>query len=494
MKKLITSLLLISMLASLAACASDNADSAETTAADAAAETTANAETEPPEYTNPGVDLDGAEFVIAAYPGKVSTWKLGEYSEALALEENGDPINDAVYQRNRAVEEELNVKIGRFDISALGTAADITKAILSGDDMFKIATMSGSALPSVLGGGMLTDLYDLTTFDLEASWWDQKSAKEFDLFGTAYAVTGDFNFYNKGAPICNFFSKKLVEDLILDDPYTLVRDGKWTIDKMIEYATAAARDLNGDGQMIAEDDCWGFMSEPSTASFFIRGANQRLSERTDDDIKIIFNTEKTATVVEKIITLMRNKSVSLYSGDHSSNYSNVFFELFLPKFTNNEAMFYSNQILVALNLRNMDADFGILPLPKYDEAQDEYVNATNNWWHTFTFVPMTNGELDMTGIVLNALGYYSQQIITPAFIDQTVMSKAIRDNDSAEMIEMIYDTQDYDIAAYYNWGSINSLASTLVGNTNTGFASEYAKIEPNVETKLAETIAQLKGE
>nr|MBQ4317633.1 hypothetical protein [Clostridia bacterium] len=493
LKKLTSLALLAAMLMTAASCASDTADNtAETTTS---AETTvAETTTEPPEYIAPeGVDYNGETFTICSNSWDVGVWVFGGYCESFAKEENGDPINDALYQRNRKVEEELNIKIDLYPIRKQSSTTEITTAILSGDDMFKVASPNGSSLPTLLNSaGMLTDLNKLETFDYTASWWDQRSVEEFNLYDTQYAVTGDFNLFNKGAVITNFFSQKLVSDLKLDDPYKLVDDGKWTLDKMFEFCSAAARDVNGDGQMIAEDDCFGLMGEGSTTMQFVRGTGQRLSERTaDGDIKIVFNSEKTVSVVEKFIPFFRNKEINLYSGDHSKNYSNVFLELFAARFIEDSAMFYSNQLLVALNLRNMEADFGILPLPKLDESQDKYYGSTNNSWCTFVVVPVTNGKLEMTGNVLNSLGYHSQQIVTPAFIDQTVMDKALRDENSARMVELIFDTQSYDIAQYYNWGNVNTVVNSMTNSNIIAFASEYAKIEANIQTKLADTVKLL---
>jgi len=496
MKRTTSLILLLSMLTALISCAADAPKSTETTSADTAEITTVEETTAPPEYIAPDIDYEGATFAVAAnnWDGTIRTWLLATYCEIYAEEENGDPINDAVFFRNRKVEEELNVKLELFTIPKMSATSEIKNAILSGDDVFKFASPNGSSLPTFLSSeGMLTDLKAIETFDMSASWWDQNSVDEFDIFGTAYAVTGDFNFYGKGAPICNFFSKKLVEDLGLDSPYDAVNNGQWTIDKMFEYASAAAKDVNGDGQMVALDDNWGIMFEGSSAIQFVRAADQRFSERdADGNIEIVINTEKTVSVVEKVVPFLRDKNTNLYATDHTSNYSDVFIQLFLPKFIDNGAMFYCNQVLVALNLRNMEADFGILPMPKYDEAQENYVSSQNTGWLTFVVVPITNGSLDMTGDVLNSLGYHSQQLVTPAFIDQTVMSKAIRDNESAAVLEMMYDSQIYDIAQYYNWGGVTGVITTLLSSNSTNFASQYASAEKSIQSALEATVELLR--
>ena len=497
-KRIIAALLLSSTVFTAAACASDTSTSAETTASGAgeAVETTAAETTTASEYTPPKVDYEGQTFAVASNKWDPSRrpWKICTYVDIKAEEENGDPINDALFQRNIRVEEELNVKFTVFEITEQSRTTEMTTAVLSGDDMFKFASTNMSSLRTLLNTqGMTTDLYELPTFDYEASWWDENSREELEIYGRLHAISGDFNLYSNGAPICNFFSKVLVENLGLDNPYDVVNDGAWTLDTMLKYAEAAVKDVNGDGQMVATDDCWGLMGEAGSTLQFIRSADQRFSTRSGDgDIEIVINTEKTVNVIGKVIPFLRDKGKSLYSPDFSKQYTNVFFELLLPRFIDNNAMFFSNQLYVALELRNMEADFGILPMPKYDEKQENYVSPTNAAYHTFVIVPITNSVPEMTGNILNSLGYYSQQLITPAFIDQTVMSKAIRDEESAEMVRMIYDTRAYDVATFYNWGNVATMVSTMTGNSSVNFASEYAAIETNILTALNETIELLK--
>jgi hypothetical protein len=97
----------------------------------------------------------------------------------------------------------------------------------------------------------------------------------------------------------------------------------------------------------------------------------------------------------------------------------------------------------------------------------------------------------MTGNVLEAMGYYSQQYVTPAFIETTVLGKSIRDDDSAKMVEMILDNQAYDIALLFNWGNISGMISNMEKDTGLGLASEYAKIEPTIKAEMQKTMDEL---
>jgi hypothetical protein len=143
MKKFVTLFLLSSMILSMAACggapAADVQDTSE-------ADTTAA----------PEVDSDGngREFVEDSLPddldfgGETITilMRVGDAAvkgEFIAEEETGDIVNDAVYARNLAVEERLNVKIETFDTDFnrhLNATPIIRQSILAGSDDFDIVS------------------------------------------------------------------------------------------------------------------------------------------------------------------------------------------------------------------------------------------------------------------------------------------------------------------------------------------------------------------
>ena len=184
----------------------------------------------------------------------------------------------------------------------------------------------------------------------------------------------------------------------------------------------------------------------------------------------------------------------MYNGDWEAGYSSVFSELFMPKLMENELLFYSNQLLVTLNLRAMESDFGIVPMPKYDEAQKEYYSIANTWFSDHIVVPATNSDLVLVGHLLDAMGYYGQQYITSAFIDESIINKGIRDEDSLNMINLIHDTQIFDVGLLFEWGGLSSILTNLVRGNSTDFASEWAGISTKVETELEATAKMLKGE
>ena len=204
--------------------------------------------------------------------------------------------------------------------------------------------------------------------------------------------------------------------------------------------------------------------------------------------------ERTVNALEKIDKFMKTKSVVMTDKTFSTA-NNVWFELFIPTLADSRSLFYVNQLYGALNMRSMDVDFGVLPMPKYDEEQKNYTSTSNTWFTDFLVIPLTNQDLERTGAVIEAMGYYSAQNVTPAFIDNVVMNKALRDEQSAEMVRILYDTMQYDVVRIFNWGGItNTVLKVWQSSDTPSFSSIYASSESAIKEAVEKAVSEFKGE
>ncbi len=491
-KKVLSALLALLTVSGIAltSCSSGDNDKSGTTTSDTTATDTTAVTTEAPEYIVPEVDYDGKTFTIAASDrGNNAAWKAGTYCEADEDEQNGDIINDSIYERNLAVEEELNVKIAKYPIPALEKVApEMLTHILANDHVADMAFSNGSALPNLLGvnGENLIDIYTIDGIDLSHSWWNQNAINEFDIFGHLYAVTGDISLYTKFAPMLYFFNKTVAENFNLGDMYEMVRDGEWTFDKLVEMCNIVSVDLDGDGLMTTTD-AYGLSHQLGLLGDFLSDFGMKYSEKDSDGVsQLVLNNDRTASAIEKVVPFLNNDQITV-STSKFTDYNNIFFDLHLAMFKDNRLLFNYNQLLVTIDMRDMETDFGIIPSPKFDEAQDEYYSHLSPWWATFLVVPITNSDLEFTGIVSESLGYHSQQIIAPAYMDVTVLDKTLRDTESEEMVNLVLDIMTFDLARYFNWGGISSVVSTLAHQNSTNFASAWAANEEKIQAAIDAT-------
>lgn len=299
------------------------------------------------------------------------------------------------------------------------------------------------------------------------------------------------NLYAKGSPIVTYFNKQIIEDYGLDNPYELVDNGKWTLDRMIGMAEAAASDINGDGK-VDTDDRFGFIGEDDSQVYLLTGCGVRFSTHDDKDINITIMSEKTVDAIGKIVGLINDNRVSMMNFTYGKDYNNPFFELFIPQLGANRALFFSNQLLASLNMRSLEVDFGVLPMPKYDENQESYSSFSNTFFTDYVVIPPTNTDTVRTGALIEAMNYYSQQYVAPAFIDNVVKNKSVRDEESAKIISDIIDNMQYDIALMFNWGDIKQTVTGMRGKQGQSYASVYESARSGIEADVEKTVEALK--
>ncbi|MBO5218362.1 MAG: hypothetical protein J6C52_02955, partial [Clostridia bacterium] len=421
--KRMLSLLLLAAMLTACACGSSDAPVSDTTASDGDNTTTAP---ETSEYVNPGVDYKGETFTILDYQTDDYFWQAASYSDIHAEEENGDPINDAQYKRNRAVEEALNIKLETYPVGGVSrgnNGNELRKFILADDDTIDAGFVFGSNMRSLLAEpGLLINIDEVPTLNYDASWWDQKAIETLSFDGKFKAITGDVSLYRAFSPMLYFYNKNVAKMYRIDNCYDLVREGKWTFDVLYDYSRTVATDLNGDSKM-DENDRFGTALQTTLVADMLMSAGERFTQfNNDGDLELVLGTERANDVVDSYVTFINDILVNNQAQQFSGKYSNVFFELHIPMFKNDQLLFNYQQLLISFDLRAMETDYGLLPTPKYDEQQKDYCTTISNSFITYLVIPATNSRLDMTGHVMDALGYYSQQYVTPAYIDTTVRS------------------------------------------------------------------------
>ena len=236
MKKGITILLLMSMLLSTFACGGEGGVSDVTTDGETTADEVTTSYTY--EYRK---KYDGAEVTILN-AGDIYSMRAEIDREELT----GDSLDDVMFNRCRRVENELDVKLtevtGHVDGGLANTAQ---QSILAGEDEYNIMYIPARDLYKFTDGGYL---YDLTTFDdvkLDKPWWSQSYNDSCTINGSLYAAVGASQLMYIDSLWCLFFNESMMTNLGLDMPYDLVRQGKWTLDRLEEYMKAGAQ-LNGD--------------------------------------------------------------------------------------------------------------------------------------------------------------------------------------------------------------------------------------------------------
>lgn len=469
MKKLICILLIIFMTVSFIACASDTPEAAVTTAL---TEETTAADDWSERYLVkeelPDSDYEGYKFTIYLRSD------VGLHEDFDAETETGDIVNDAVYRRNRTIEERFNVEIAfNYDDTKNTTyTTTAVNAILANEDVNDVLGLHGAfAFVYAKESYLLDWKTDLQWVDLEKPWWDHDFADNLAIAGKLFAMTGDISHHSIGATFCMIFNKKLFEQYSIDYPYQMVKDGKWTFDKFAEIVKTASIDLNGDSKMTPEADLYGITMgvwDIPVQTFYSAGDRVITIDTAGVPSLTPFN-ERTVDIFQKFFDLVDN--YNCYLNGISPVYDGNMFR-------DGRSFFTGASMASLVTLRDMESDIGIIPAPKYNESVEKYYSLVDAGQNVFS-VPKTAQDPERTSVILEALCAEGYRSVVPVFFEEALQVKYTRDDESASMLEIIRDGRIFDYGyfdATISW-DLSYIGRNLSEPANRDFASFYASRE-----------------
>lgn len=459
----------------------------EETTADTAADTNTVEETEP-ETEDPyrdtveAEDFGGRVFnLLLRDEGSEVSWSI---FDAVAEEATGEGINDAIYNRNLSINEKYNIEIlGDMNRNSLSALNNSVKA---GDSTYDAAFLNTYDSCSAAQAGSLMEYGMLDAITLTKPYWDQRCISDLSIAGKTYFLTGDISTIDKKATWILMFNKNLINSFDLESPYDLVNEGTWTIDKFQEMSSDVSSDLNGDGEWTIEDQ-YGLATTPDTVHGLFYSCGGRYIVKDENDLPTFdMNIDLCTTIVETAGKILSNKQNTLLSTNLKSS-SNVFVDL-RNCFVEGRSLFYGEVMFHVAGLREMADDFGIIPMPKLNEAQAEYITYTNPAGPMLV-VPMTTGDLNCTGKVLESLASASHYTLTPAYYDIALKGKYARDEDSAAMLDILFANRVYDLTQAYGWGSMPASIKDLAVKGSTDLASLVASKQSSFDSAVEKFVS-----
>ena len=430
----------------------------------------------------PEQDLDG--FEIRFLTDIIWDWDFGPLHMMYVEELTGVPVNDAIYRRNRIVEARLNIAISEVVSRNNDAKGIIRRLVNAGDDEYDVVLAESWNIGNQLAvTGLLMNLHD-TGLQLDAPWWDYASIRDYTIGGNLFFVTGDHNLISNDATWMLFFNRQMVQDLGLELPYDLVREGRWTFDRQMEYMRAAARDLDGDG-IWGYDDIWGQVTHTQHYTGLLIAAGENLITRDSGGLPIFGNvSERFFRVYDKIQEIMKGPGythnihvpIPGAPGHRHATY----------EFLADKAMFCPEILAHTRRFRMMESDFGVLPHPKFDEHQEQYFSYVLGQV-TVTCIPVTNSSLANTAIVLDALGMLSMHTTQPAYYEVSLIGQFFRDDESADMIDIIRSSRVYGIADAFGWGDATQTFQGAARDA-TPLASIIERHEARINTAIDRTL------
>ncbi|MBO4501941.1 MAG: hypothetical protein J5760_06840 [Clostridia bacterium] len=438
----------------------------------------------------------GMEFRILTFGIKDTPVSEFVYNDNASEEDMPETVNAAIRERNDKVYDALGVTIteeymksdARYGGSSLKRVYDM---INGAEDEYSMLSICLYDCGTLALNASLWDLNKLNNINMQNPWWEQYFNESVELAGHLYFTTGDIGTSMKGSTPVVFYNTKLISDLGLEDPIHVANRGEWTIDKALEYARAMPHENLPATEKYKGEFGWSGQYDDMYAMLYGSGT-RILSAGPDDELVLTLNTETAINTVNKVIKLMTDDSY--VCGNDLFSLSNTPMELLVTAFEENRCLFYSGSIYLAARL-DMDAVFGILPVPKCTAEQEHYYSMVNTWTSNAYCIAMNLDEegAEFAAAVMDVMGYYSWSMypnsLSYNYYEKMLKNQKLAREDSEAMLDLIFEARGCELGSIFQIGkqsgktNVNEmLIQLLKGKGDLQFVSVYETYKNAFET------------
>lgn len=492
-------MLAVLTLLSASAC-SETANTEETDSADTAT-TGVTATTEETETENlsdyelrqlipddlPDTDFGGKSFRVMTHDS--SSYGSGSY-EIVADEITGDACNDAVFNRNREIEFRFDAAIEcMLDPNPWTT---IKTTVTSGTDDYDLVGIYNFLAYHPINAKVVYNWTEIPNVNLDKPWHNKLANGNATINNRLYAICSDLSISSMTYTYAIFFNVNMATDYGYPsgDLYDLVKEGKWTIDKMMEVTSDMYVDTNGNGKADT-DDTYGFgYCIINPADVWLAAFDQPICSVVDgNSLEITFMSDKTVSILEKMLDWHYNAQgfTSLGTQYDEETY-----------FLNNKLVMAPLRFYAAYNkLREMEEPYSIIPYPKWDEEQDSYYTNADDKFTAF-IVPITAcNNLDFVGTIYEALCAESYKKVYPEYYDTALKGKYSSEPATAEMVDVIMAGRNFDFSFQFGepyFQRLPYMIRDMISSNNPDITSKYQKLEKALNKSINDRLLPLYNE
>ncbi len=337
-----------------------------------------------------------------------------------------DALNAQVYTRNTVTEERMGVRL-KFE-SVLGNTDhfdEYTQKALqmsqSGDvDAFACYSREANNLVT---NGLLSNLLDFQgIMEFDSPWWSQELVERGTVNGGLYYCSGDISISLFGETTAVLYNKQLADAVLGEklgdyaDLYAMVEDGAWTFDAMLSLARDVGLNMDGDAAQKTALDRYGFVGEWLYYEAVYVGAGMTMLEQGEDG-SVMISDDWGSSAADGLATLFADflDTEDAYSVGHFNNHDTISKEAWLG----NNALFYLTKVDTARESAEKKLSFGLLPVPKYDEEQENYY-CMAGFYYTNWCIARSGKAQEATAATIECLSSEAYRRTAPTYFEKVL--------------------------------------------------------------------------
>ena len=400
-------------------------------------------------------------------------------------------MNESVERRNRLIEEQLGIKISEIRTTTMTN--DITNAINTGSQEFQVVCPWMTDAGPLVASGCFYDLYDFDDIiRFDQPYWDNNANESLSINNKLYFTTGDFSLLSMDVTHCILFNRDIISEYGLEDPYELVAEGKWTLDKMMELATAFTSDTDGEAGYSYKDNIGLHVNTNYCNSFFIGSGESFIRKDSNDTPYLAIYNERATEVVGKITSVFSSDASLHIEGYRSQAQQDGFSSCYVAArdaLANKRALFVTISLSNIISFANIyDCNFGLLVTPKYNEEQDSYHSYISVIYASCVAIPLSNEDPETAALAIEALNAASTETTKKDYYQRLLKTQKLKDEEGEQMLDFIFDNRIYDLGAIYNWGNLRNFFDSICVTGTDMFTSKYEANKGKIEDEINKTL------
>ena len=438
------------------------------------------------------------------------TW----YDDEVASEGyTGDIVKDAIFSRNSAVEERLHIFIESVRFKGPGVVQfavvnNLEKDILSGTLTYDLVQSPSYASASYTNRNLFYNLWNVEALDLNNKvYWSNLFNETASIGKGQYMATGaiSLSFYR-------FIFATLVNNRVLADHSNspdlieVVKDGEWTLEYQKTLASQFYAD-KGDSGKDAQDDFGLVTSDYLNVDPYWSACDLPVLKKGSDGFYTYdLDVERVSNAVDKILALFSEDGTFCYQLDGKHETGNGEQIAIAEKFARGGALMATLRLIELENaaIRNMQDEYTVLPMPKYDEEQNNYYSYIHDSFTTVSIPSVVSDEeAEVLGSVLEALASESYRTVTPKYYEIALKTRYVDNPESAEMLDLITQNVKLDAAIVYMHGLTveKTTVLTILRKISTDYyrkgisptvASSFSSFAEGIEEQLRDYQAMIR--
>ncbi len=415
----------------------------------------------------PEHDFGGKTFYI--YNSVQCDYSWGSSNPFIEGDESDDTtVSSQVLARNSYIIENMNAdfKFINVDQKYDQVTAYFRNLFLNNENLDLIINKLYPLVDLSLEGGLVNTASN-NYFDYFSSYWYADYMNDLSLDGgnTCYLLAGDYFMDIIRSVNVLAYNMDMMDSLNEDKGGNRsfvdeVKDGGWTMERMIELSNMAYSDQDGEPGKSAGDR-YGYISSQIWGALIpmVTGFGLKYATFEDGNVTLELNNDRSA----KAVTLMK----ALFNGEGSGGYtvtgsltgSNVVGSEaeMLSCFMNERTLFLGETRFADMaRLTDMEGKWGVLPYPKLDDVQNDYISPTHDTTEVGA-IPRICSDKESVLQLLEYLGLLTSRTVMTEYYDNLLQSRYSKEPVVKELVTIIHDHLGGAFVVGYNNAAKNGL-------------------------------------